>query len=667
MAITWTDISAISWLANGEAATAVVFNRPTTQIADNTDWLRDRLLQEHNSDGTHQSAGLLASLTGAITNLHINATANIVESKLSLALIAKPRPGGGAYSDTGQMADDIYAGIRVDNLYDAAVVTPLDGQVLEYESASSTWKNVSPAAGITDHGLLSGRDDDDHSIYVLTNGTRVITGNQSMGTYRLTNLAAPIDPNDAVRKADLDAAIAGFDWQDSVLTRQNDPPGSPSNDDRYLIGASPTGAWVGHAHQIAEYQTGWQFVGQSEGQAVWVENSDNLWVYNGSAFVQFADLGLVSTLADADGDTRIRCEAAADEDYIRFDCGGTEVAYMVSAGTSVMYLTGRLEIASDVAISETVAGSYHGFITFGISNHWSVGKDVTDDDFVIKQAATFGSGSAIIDSNLRIQDGTGYVGINNDNPLDMLDIHGTTGYSGITSRAPGASYRAYGHGGSDPASPTAVPASNWFGAYRFGGYDGSNWEESARIQTFSTELWSGSARGSKMYFYVTETGTTNSVQVMALGHNGMTLGGTGADVNNILGSGSPWVSDDNKLATTGAIDAYVTSSGVLTYDQGTFGLNVTIVDATDRKTVWKTNNTAPTTIDRVSNAINGQWILIMADDDNTTIESQGAWPPPSSDYIVLQGGVDFSMKRGDMICLVQVDGYIAEFSRSLNG
>lgn len=53
----------------------------------------------------------------------------------------------------------------------------------------------------------------------------------------------------------LEAAI-----QISALGYQNDPPGSPSEGDRYLVGDTPTGAWTGHAEEIAYYSGGWQFL-----------------------------------------------------------------------------------------------------------------------------------------------------------------------------------------------------------------------------------------------------------------------------------------------------------------------------------------------------------------------------------------------------------------------
>ncbi len=54
------------------------------------------------------------------------------------------------------------------------------------------------------------------STAILEDGSNPFTGNQSMGTNRLTDLAAPVNDNDAARKTDVDAAAAGVLPKDPV-------------------------------------------------------------------------------------------------------------------------------------------------------------------------------------------------------------------------------------------------------------------------------------------------------------------------------------------------------------------------------------------------------------------------------------------------------------------
>lgn len=51
------------------------------------------------------------------------------------------------------------------DLTDTDIDTPLNGQVATYNSTTSKWENTTPASGVTDHGLLTGLNDDDHTQY----------------------------------------------------------------------------------------------------------------------------------------------------------------------------------------------------------------------------------------------------------------------------------------------------------------------------------------------------------------------------------------------------------------------------------------------------------------------------------------------------------------------
>ena len=70
--------------------------------------------------------------------------------------------------------------------------------------------------------------------------------------------------NEAVRALD---AIVQLMVLDKDLTS---PPGSPADGARYIVAASPTGAWAGQAGKIAAYQDGaWAFYAPREGWLAW--------------------------------------------------------------------------------------------------------------------------------------------------------------------------------------------------------------------------------------------------------------------------------------------------------------------------------------------------------------------------------------------------------------
>jgi hypothetical protein len=80
----------------------------------------------------------------------------------------------------------------------------------------------------------------------------------------------------------IEAGAGHFIFKDRDLAT---PPGSPADGDCYLVAASPTGTWTGHAGDIAFYMnTAWIFIEVIEGFTAWV-NDENVFIgYNGSAW-----------------------------------------------------------------------------------------------------------------------------------------------------------------------------------------------------------------------------------------------------------------------------------------------------------------------------------------------------------------------------------------------
>ena len=89
--------------------------------------------------------------------------------------------------------------------------------------------------------------------------------------------------NEALRA--LDALV-----QCTVLSRNlTAPPASPAEGDRYIVAASPTGAWTGNARKIAAWQDGaWAFYTPKEGWITWISDEDVELAYNGTAWTGFS-------------------------------------------------------------------------------------------------------------------------------------------------------------------------------------------------------------------------------------------------------------------------------------------------------------------------------------------------------------------------------------------
>lgn len=72
-----------------------------------------------------------------------------------------------------------------------------------------------------------------------------------------------------------------------VLNSQNTPPVSPSTGDVYLVGTVPTGAWVGHAKDIAEWNgSSWDFTDGIQGDFLYNATTALTYIFRSGNWVQ---------------------------------------------------------------------------------------------------------------------------------------------------------------------------------------------------------------------------------------------------------------------------------------------------------------------------------------------------------------------------------------------
>lgn len=85
--------------------------------------------------------------------------------------------------------------------------------------------------------------------------------------------------NEALKS--LDAIV-----QLSVLDKDlSTPPASPSNGDRYIVAASPSGAWLGHPTKIAAFQDdSWSLYEPRNGWIAWVSDEELLYAFGGNGW-----------------------------------------------------------------------------------------------------------------------------------------------------------------------------------------------------------------------------------------------------------------------------------------------------------------------------------------------------------------------------------------------
>jgi len=99
------------------------------------------------------------------------------------------------------------------------------------------------------------------------------------------------------------SALELLDWQESVEARQAAPPGTPAVDQRFLVIPTATGAWAGHEDEIAEYNgSSWDFVSPTAGTAVYVEDEELIYIYDGTSWSPMGMAVSHSDLQDLDAD-----------------------------------------------------------------------------------------------------------------------------------------------------------------------------------------------------------------------------------------------------------------------------------------------------------------------------------------------------------------------------
>ena len=170
-----------------------------------------------------------------------------------------------------------------------------------------------------------------NSTIIIAAGTNAFTGDQSLGGYKITNLATPASSTDAATKAYVDSAINGLDWKQSVrvATTTNGTLSSAfqngstvdgitlATGDRILIKNQSTGSENGiyvvaasgaptratDADANAEVTAGLAVMveeGTTNGNTQWSLTTDNP-ITVGSTALTFAQIGGATTYTGSNG------------------------------------------------------------------------------------------------------------------------------------------------------------------------------------------------------------------------------------------------------------------------------------------------------------------------------------------------------------------------------
>jgi hypothetical protein len=239
-----------------------------------------------------------------------------------------------------------------------------------------------------------------------------------------TNLAMPyLAPAQAQKHVTHNEALRMLDALVQIGVKDRDlatPPPSPGEGDRYIVAASPTGAWAGKTGQIAAWQDGaWAFYPPRDGWLAWISDEDKLVAFEAGAWVLAGGGASVNPTSlvgvNATADTTNRLSVAAPAALFNHDGAGHQLKVNKAA-------------ASDTA-SLLFQRGFSGRAEFGLMG---------DDDFRLKVSA----------------DGTAW--------KEALKVDRTTGVASVPFGPLKRNSAATAPAVTDDASAGYAPGAMWF-------------------------------------------------------------------------------------------------------------------------------------------------------------------------------------------------------------
>jgi hypothetical protein len=164
--------------------------------------------------------------------------------------------------------------------------------------------------------------------------------------------------NEALRR--LDALVQAV-VLDRTLTA---PPATPANGDSYLPAAGATGAWAGHALEIASWQDGaWAFFPPAEGWRVWSAAEDALLAWTGTAWIVVGGAALLNPAAlvgvNATADTTNRLAVSSAAVLLNHAGAGHQLKINKNAATDTASLLFQTGFSGRAEMGTTGDDDYH--------------------------------------------------------------------------------------------------------------------------------------------------------------------------------------------------------------------------------------------------------------------------------------------------------------------
>ena len=338
----------------------------------------------------------------------------------------------------------------------------------------------------------------------------------------------------------LDAVV-----QLAVLSRTvSTPPASPAEGDRYIVGASPTGAWSGHGGKVAVSRPGgWAIIPPLAGWIAWIGDEEQIAVFDGSGWLDAVAAGLnpaelVGVNATADATNRLAVASAASlfshdgNDHrlkVNKAAAGDTAAVLFQTGFS-----GRAEFGLageddfSVKVSPDGTGWLEALAVDAMTGLATVAGDPTDDLGIATKRYALARQGDTMTGTLQVH---GISHLPQAGPAGTF-VHfsneGTTTrvlYDNYNSSAGGANVtfrKARGTG----ASPSALAAGDQLLNLAAFGYGASAYSAGTRggFVVAASQAWTDAAQGTEMYFFACTAGGTANLTMLRLVDGHVRLG-----------------------------------------------------------------------------------------------------------------------------------------------
>jgi hypothetical protein len=333
--------AAVSNHTSGQPHVALASTAPTavTAATGAVGTAADAARRDHRHQVTVATAVSLGSANAAGSSTSL-ARADHVHAYPSAANVGAATTAQGALADAavqpGDDADTLGSG------------TATDGQVLTATGAGGVAWETSPT-GVTDHGLLTGLADDDHSLYALADGTR--------GAFAPTSHGSHVDLASTTPAA-LTPDITGAAGSGTTSARadhvHNVPAAAPSTNltpaTSNAEGSAASFARSDHTHNIVEGSPVALGAANAEGSAASFARSDHVHIYPTATQVGAAAASHTHAAADVTSGTLGTARLGS----------GTADATKVLRGDQTWAPAPLRTIVTETGTTRTLANGDHG-------------------------------------------------------------------------------------------------------------------------------------------------------------------------------------------------------------------------------------------------------------------------------------------------------------------